>query len=145
MTPLDTQTLAITALREGDFTCAIAHEGKVIFTSQARGVKPLVDYYHQYGNGYPGAALADKVIGRAAALLVRLCGITQVYADVMSASAQAELEQAGIHARFQEQVEAIRNRTNTGLCPMEQLSQGVETPEEMLSRVEEFLKNLPQT
>ena len=141
---MDNQTLAITALREGELTCAVAHAGKVIFTSQARGVKPLVDFYHTHGSAYAGAALADKVIGRAAALIITLCGVGEVYSDVMSTSALAELRSAGITARCGREVEAIRNRDNTGLCPMEALSQGVQSPREMLARAEEFLRSLPK-
>ena len=39
-------------------------------------------------------------------------------------------------------MEAVRNRAGTGLCPMEQLSQGVEDPQEMLARVEDFLAKI---
>ena len=76
---------------------------------------------------------------RAAALLARLAGIRELYAGVISTGALEELEKAGIPASYETKTEAVRNRTGTGLCPMEQLSQGVEEPEEMLRRVEKFL------
>lgn len=127
-------------LEEGGYTCVIASGGRVIFTSTDRGVKPLVEYYHRFGKEQPeGAALADKVIGRAAALLAILSGITRVYAGVISIPALEELEKTGIPAGCETKAEAIRNRAGTGLCPMEQLSQGVTAPEEMLARVEKFL------
>ena len=128
-------------LAEGGYTCAVARGGKVIFTSRERGVKPLVDCYRQFGQAQPGedAALADKVIGRAAALLARLMGIRALYAPVISRGALEELKKAGIDAGCETTVEAIRNRAGTGLCPMEQLSKGVTEPEEMLARAEEFL------
>ena len=127
-------------LAEGGYTCVVASGGQVIFTSTDRGVKPLVEYYHRFGKAHKeDAALADKVIGRAAALLAILAGITQLYAGVISIPALKELEKAGIPAGCETKAEAIRNRAGTGLCPMEQLSQGVTTPEEMLARVEKFL------
>lgn len=127
-------------LADGGYTCVIASGGKVIFTSKERGVKPLVDYYRQRGQSQQkDTALADKVIGRAAALLARLAGIRELYAGVISTGALEELEKAGIPASYETKTEAVRNRAGTGLCPMEQLSQGVEEPEEMLRRVEKFL------
>lgn len=127
-------------LRDGGYTCVIAIGGKVVFTSKERGVKPLVDYYRQNGQSQQeDTALADKVIGRAAALLARLAGIRTLYAGVISRGALEELNKAGITAGYETTAEAIRNRANTGLCPMEQLSQGVDDPEEMLARVENFL------
>lgn len=139
---MDSLEVAKLTLADGGYTCVIASGGKVIFTSRERGVKPLVDYYHQWGQAHPGAALADKVIGRAAAMLARLACIGEVYAGVISAPALEELEKAGITAGFGEKVEAVRNRAGTGLCPMEQLSQGVEDPREMLARVEDFLAKI---
>ena len=129
-------------LAEGGYTCVVARGGKVIFTSRERGVKPLVDYYRQYGQAHPGAALADKVIGRAAALLARLACIGEVYAGVLSTGALEELNKAGISAGYKTKVEAVRNRAGTGLCPMEQLSQGVDDPLEMLARAEDFLAKM---
>lgn len=133
-------------LQEGNYTCVVAKGGKVIFTSRERGVKPLVDCYRQYGQAQEGedTALADKVIGRAAALLARLMGVRALYARVISQGAMEELNKAGIEAGCETMVEAVRNRAGTGLCPMEQLSRGVEDPEEMLAKAEEFLAGLAE-
>lgn len=141
---MDTQQLAITALLEGELACAIAHEGQVVFTSAHRGVRPLVEFYHQHGTAHAGAALADKVVGRAAALLAHLVGITSVYGQVMSRPALEALEQRGITAGYGQLVEGIRNRDNTGPCPMEALSQGVEDPEVLLEKVEAFFQSMPK-
>ncbi len=135
--------LAKRTLEEGGCTCVVAGGGEVIFTSRERGVKPLVEYCRRFGKEPPReAALADKVIGRAAALLAVLAGITELYAKVISVSALAELEKAGIPAGCEIKAEAIRNRAGDGLCPMERLSQGVTAPEEMLRRAEEFLAEM---
>lgn len=135
--------LAKRTLAEGGYTCVVAGGGEVIFTSRERGVKPLVEYYRRFGEKrLPEAALADKVIGRAAALLAILAGVTELYAGVMSLSALEELEKAGIPAGCETKAEAIRNRAGDGLCPMERLSQGVATPKEMLRRVEAFLEEM---
>ena len=81
---------------------------------------------------------------RAAALLARLMGVRALYARVISQGAMEELNRAGIEAGCETMVEAVRNRAGTGLCPMEQLSRGVEDPEEMLAKAEEFLAGLAE-
>lgn len=129
-------------LKDGGYSCVIASAGKVVFTSHGRGVAPLVEYYHQHGEAHPGAALADKVMGRAAALLARLIGIGEVYTDVISQGALEELNKAGIAASFETKADAIQNREGTGLCPMELLSKGVEEPQEMLQKAEDFLAGI---
>lgn len=129
-------------LKDGGYRCVIASAGKVVFTSQGRGIAPLVEYYHQYGEAHPGAALADKVMGRAAALLAQLVGIGEAYTDVISQGALEELNKAGIAASFETKVDVIQNRAGTGLCPMELLSKGVEDPREMLSKAEDFLAGI---
>lgn len=137
---MDTLQLAKKTLREGGFTCAIAHNDEIIFTSVARGVKPLVDFQRQFGTGRKPAALADKVIGRGAALLLPLGGIVAVHGEVMSRPALEELERLGISASYTTLVEGIRNREGTGPCPMEALSMGITDPHEMLEKVEEFFR-----
>lgn len=129
-------------LKDSGYSCVIASAGKVVFTSEGRGIAPLVDYYHQYGEAHPGAALADKIMGRAAALLARLIGIGEVYSIVISQGALEELNKAGIAVSYQTKVDAIQNRAGTGLCPMEQLSKGVEDPREMLAKAEDFLAEM---
>ncbi len=139
---MNTMELARQTLKEGNYTCVVAEGEKVIFTSKDRGIKPLVEYCHQYGGAHPGAVLADKVIGRAAALLCCLAGIRELHTGVLSQGALDELNKAGIRAGYDTKVEAIRNRDNTGFCPMEALSKGVDDPEEMLRKAEEFLAGL---
>ena len=139
MNSLETAKLT---LEDSGYSCVIASAGKVVFTSQGRGIGPLVEYYHRYGEAHPGAALADKVVGRAAALLARLIGIGEVYTDVISQGALEELNKADVAVSYETKVDVIRNRAGTGLCPMEQLSKGVEDPREMLQKAEDFLAQM---
>lgn len=134
--------LAENALSAQNLTCAAARDGRVVFTSAERGIRPIVALYDS-GVG-PGCAVADRVIGRAAALLLALCRARAVYGAVMSEPAAAELEAREIAPVWGETVPAIRNRAGDGLCPMEALSQGVSSPEEMLTRIRAFLAGLPK-
>jgi len=122
-----------------NYSCVIVHEDRVIMTSFDSGVKPLIQYYETKSANFRNAVLADKVIGRAAAFLVVLCGITSVYADVMSTEAKKILEDCNIYYEYNRLVPFIANRNRDGRCPMEELSEGVKQPIEMYNRIKHWL------
>lgn len=70
-------------------------------------------------NALKGAIIADKVIGKVAASLLIVAGVKKVYANVMSKLAIPFLEENGVEFEYKELVDYIRNKDNTGMCPME--------------------------
>lgn len=127
-------------LSAGSYTCVVCL-GETVFTSQARGVKPLLTWLEQ-GCILPGFSAADKVVGRATAFLYCLLGAKAVHAGVMSRSALDVLTACGIEASWDHLADHIRNRENTGMCPMEQATLDCQTPEEALAAVKATLKRL---
>ena len=109
-------------------TCVLCRGGD-IRTTTFRGVKPLVSWLES-GEDFRGYCAADKVVGRATAYLYQLLGVKSVFAQVMSESALAVLEQAGIEASFHKLVPNIINRKGDGICPFEEAVLGIRTPEE---------------
>lgn len=110
-------TKAKELLEANDYTCVIQRD-KNIYTSKERGVKPLLAWLDE-GVDFAGFSAADKVVGKAAAFLYVLLKVDEVYAKVISVPAVKVLKEHGITIVYDEKVEAIRNRTNTGFCPME--------------------------
>jgi len=94
--------------------------GGNVFTSKEPGVKPILQLLDNDKSLLINASIADRVIGRAAALLMALGGVKQVYGKVMSRPGYDALKQHGIGIGFGELVDNIRNKTETGLCPIEQ-------------------------
>lgn len=127
-------------LAEGAYTCAIC-SGEKVYTSHERGVKPLLDLLEQ-GAELKGFSAADRVVGKAAAFLYVLLGVSAVYAGVMSRPAAGVFRRFGIEAEADEQVEVIANRSNTGLCPMESAVWNIDRPEEALEAVKKKLREL---
>lgn len=126
-------------LSEG-YTCVLIKDDS-IYTSFDRGVKPLMSWLNSNTN-LQGYYVADKVIGKAAAFLYVLLGVKAIYAPVMSKHAVDVLKQHGIDVVVDEQVDAIRNRTNTGFCPMEQAVMNITIPEDAPKAIIEKLKEL---
>ena len=126
-------------IKNSGYTCMIYKANELIFASEKRGVAPLIDFISTYGPD-GDYSLADKVIGKAAALLCVKAGIRHVYAGVISEPALGIFNDHDISLAYDKVVPAIKNRTNTGLCPMEGLSKGVTDPEAMYGKIIEWLK-----
>jgi len=134
--------LAKNELALHNYSCVVVHEDSVIMTSFENGVKPLINYYETKSRNFSNAVLADKVIGRAVAFLVVLCGITSVYAEMMSIDAKRILEEYNIYVDYDHLVPFIANRKRDGRCPMEELSEGVKQPIEMYHRIKNWLADM---
>lgn len=116
-------------LSSGNFTIVIRKDDKV-FSSYERGVKPLMQLINNDLSFLENASVADKVIGKAAALLMVLGKIKEVHTIVISEPAIEVFERFGIDFHFDKKVKNIINRKGDGLCPMEQLCLDIEDPKE---------------
>ena len=110
-------------LDSGSYTCVLC-KGTCTYTSTASGIAPMVDFME---NGYnlKGFSAADKIVGKAAAMLFVLAGVTALHAHVLSQSAAAVLSAHHIPFSYDTMTEQIINRKGTGLCPMEQAVCGI--------------------
>lgn len=127
-------------LLRGSLTCAIVR-GEQIYTSEKRGVAPLLELLNT-GTDVQGFSAADRIVGKAAALLYCLLGVKEVYADVMSALAEEALHSHGILCECGARVLRIKNRTGEGLCPMESAVEHIDDPLSAMHAIEEKLKQM---
>ena len=108
-------------------TLALVGEEEIV--RQERGVKPLLDLLKE-GRDVRGYVAADRVVGKAAALLYVLLGVKAVYADVMSKVAEKVLRENGIFVKAAKRTERIVNRAGNGFCPMESAVMETDDPDE---------------
>ena len=94
-------------LDSGNYTCVLCKANE-IFTSEFRGVKPLVKWYAEKTE-LEGFSAADKVVGKATAFLYVLLGVKRVFAKVISLPAKEVLEGYGIDVTFDTLVPNIIN------------------------------------
>lgn len=104
-------------LEEDGASCVLVRNDQII-ERYTHGVRPLLELLDQQVD-VKGFAAADKVVGRGAATLYVLLGVTSVYGETMSMAGQAMLEEHGIACSNGTLVEQIMNRDQTGICPME--------------------------
>ena len=107
---------------------------------ERRGVADLFSLVTDEPEFLRGASVADKVIGRGAALLLVKGGARRVYAEVVSSGALEVLRRADVEVSFGKEVPNIINRAGTDICPVEKLTGGVESPDEAYELIKEFLE-----
>lgn len=133
--------IAIKKLEQEALSFILVKEGVVLKKSKEKGVKPILDVYKEGISLFEGGAVADKVIGRAAAILLREGKVTKVYGELMSEEAINVLESGNIEYSYNKKVENILNRDKTDLCPMEKLSLGEESGVELHKNILGFIRN----
>ena len=111
-----------------EYTCAACRAERE-FVAMEHGIRPLLCWLDE-GIDLVGASAADRIVGKAAAFLYVRLGVRAVYAPLMSAPAQETLCANGIEATADKVVPAIRNRTDTGFCPMESAVWEISDPRE---------------
>ena len=91
-------------------TLQVIQDGKVLFQSEKRWLLPLFDledHLARHPVEMPLVEVHDKVIGKAAALLIVRIGAGSAHADVISKLARAVFDQASIPYIFNTLVEKI--------------------------------------
>ncbi len=127
-------------LKNGGYTCVLS-DGAQTVTSTKRGVRPLTELIES-GKSFVGFAAADKVVGRAAALLYALMGVTALYAGVISAGALEACKTNGISVEYGKAVQYIINRNGDGICPMEQAAAEISDPLAAFKAIKQRLAQL---
>ena len=130
-------------LRQGGYTCVLCRGEKTV-THCRRGVAPLLDMLDSE-ESFEAFSAADKVVGKAAAMLYVRLKVAAVYAEVISEPALQVLRQHEIRTEHLRCVEAIRNRTDTGNCPMEMAVLALEDPAQAENAIREKLRQLQRS
>lgn len=117
------------SLTESSATFVMIRGGKT-FSSEMRGVAPILDLLREDPDALDDGVVADKVIGKAAALLLMYGRIKALYTKVISSHALNVLKDSGIEVVYDKLVPYVINRDGTDMCPMEKLVLEIGSPEE---------------
>ena len=131
---------AIIELEQGNYTIVLVGN-KDIFKSNERGVTPLLKLVESEKN-YSFYSAADKVVGKAAAFLYIILGIKKVHGNIISKLAADIFDKCNVEYTYNTLVENIKNRTNTGFCPMESAVKDLSNPQEALEAIKHKLREL---
>ena len=112
--------------------CSLVVKNHDIVTTYSKpGVRDLEYLLNHDPEMLHGATIADKVIGKAAAAMVVVGGVKELYAEVMSKKAIPFLEEAGIAYTYGTLVDTIKEEG--GRCQLEKITAPASTPEETVA------------
>lgn len=129
-------------LIEEDLALVVVKNKEVIFKSKDKGIKPIYTLATEMKTEAYGASLADRVIGKGAALLCGYIGIKEVHTDLISEGGISTLEKYKIPYTMDKSCPYIKNRDKTDYCPIEKLSLTTEDPALLLQRIKEFFQSI---
>jgi hypothetical protein len=137
MTDLD---IAKEKLVSEDFAICIVKDGETIYTSKEKGIYPIYNAYRSMKDELAGASIADRVIGKAAAMICDSASISNLYTVIITEQALEILEK--INVEYSKTVPYIKNRDKTDLCPIEKLSRTTDDTTVLIKKIEGFLKRI---
>ena len=122
--------IAKNTLYKKELTLAIVKNGEVLFETQSHRISGFLGAIEQFGGELEGASLADRVAGKAVALLCVYANIKEVYAEVLSKKAKIVFEQNGVHHEWKELVDSVLDLNRSDVCPFEKAAESISDPKD---------------
>jgi hypothetical protein len=119
-------------------TLVIVKEGKVLFESDSSGIRGLLQAIEKLKKEMFGSSVADRVVGRAAALLLAYSHVNEVYAFVLSREGLKVLEENRIKVEYLNLVQAVLDRTGKNICPFEKFSSEIKSLDKAYEQLKDF-------
>jgi len=128
--------LARSLLEQEKWNLVIVKEGKVLFSSRERGVGAFFQAVQSKKRGLHKAAVADRIVGRAVAMLCLYARVRSVYAEIASQGAIDMLKRSGVSVDSKNTVAYISNYDGTDLCPFEKLAGTCQKPAQLFAALQ---------
>jgi len=128
--------LARSLLEEEKWNLVIVKGGQVLFSSRERGVAPFFQAVQSIEGSLHNAALADRIVGSAVAMLCLQARITSVYAGIASQGALDMLKGQGVTISSKSTVPYISNYDGTDMCPFEKLARSCQGPSQLFAALQ---------
>ena len=142
---VDLLLAACDLIKTDGVSCAVIRGREIIHTADGRGVAPLLALYHTDREKLDGSCVVDRIIGKAAAMILALGNVKSVYGEIMSLAARDYLTRRGVPFRYGRCVEVISAQTGDGICPMENSVLDLEDPEAGLVALTQRIAELRQS
>ncbi len=114
-------------------TCVVIKHGEIVARAHGRGIKPILEMYDS--NTLYDSVVVDKVVGRAAALIMVAAHVRACCALTVSRAALEAFEKHAIPCEYTNAPDRIINRTGDGICPMEAAVMHIDEPKEAIAAV----------
>ena len=112
------------------------------YYSYETGIKPVINRLNEKIDYFKGLTVADKIIGKASAMLLVLSGVKEVYCLVLSKSGQDIFNKYHITYHYETLTEYIINRKGDDMCPMEKTVKDIDDLNEAYKALNDKFSNL---
>jgi hypothetical protein len=130
--------LAKNRLSEENLTLSIVKDANIIFESDLHGISGFIEAIEKLGEKLEDASVADRVVGKAIALLCVDAKVKAVYASTLSNRAKALLEKYGVYYEWKNLVERILDINGKETCPFEKLAMEISNPNEAYKKFKDL-------
>jgi hypothetical protein len=127
-------------LEKENLSLVVVKDCDVVYKSNDKGIKPMYYVVTNLLQIARGSSIADRVIGKGAAMLCKVLGVKEVYTPLISEAAIKVLKEANIPFSYHKSCPYIMNMQQTGLCPIEKTAMESENEMVFLGRLKDFLK-----
>ena len=103
-------------LNQKNLNLVVVKNGKVLFETESHGLGDLVEAINQLQSSMKGSSVADRIVGRAAALLFVYSGVSAVFAVTISDGGIEILDYNNVFHEFEKKVPRILNLKKTDVC-----------------------------
>ena len=125
-------------LKQKNLALVIAKKGKVIFETASHGIGGLLRAIEELDKEMKGSSVADKIVGKAAALLCIHVGVFAVFAVTASEKGIQALKDNNVLCQFENRVPHILNSKRSDVCPFEKLIIDISNPKDAYEKLESF-------
>jgi len=127
--------IAKSVLKQKNDNLVIVKNGRVLFETNSPGIRGLLTAVERIRTGLKGSAVADKIVGEAAAQLCAYSKVIRVFAVTLSQCGKDVLEENDISYEYENLVPHILNLKKTDFCPFEKLVSGCSNSEEAYEKL----------
>lgn len=131
-------------LSQKSLTLSIAKDGEVIFENASHGISGFLEAIEKLGHKLKGSSVADRVAGKAIALLCVYAEVEEVYAVTLSKEAKGVFEKYRVYHEWENLVENILKIDKTGICPFEKLATEISNPNDAYRKLKALQNSLKQ-
>jgi hypothetical protein len=125
-------------LKQKNLALVIARRGKVVFETNSQGISGLLKAIEELDKAAKGSSVADRILGKAAALLYIYAEVFAVFAVTASEKGIRALRDHNVLCRFENKVPYILNYKRNDICPFEKLVINITNSKEAYEKLKSF-------
>jgi hypothetical protein len=133
---------AKTQLIQNHLTLIFIKNNNILFKTKSQRISGFLTAIQELDRKLEDASVADKVVGRAVALLCAYAGIKAIYAETLSMKAFGVLEKSGIACEWKALVDTILDTNRKDVCPFEKAAAKISNPKDAYEKFKDLQNKL---